>query len=64
MTENVEKIRELIRKDRRWTIHSSQAPLGSVMEFARRSEERSWTCATLLHSLFPDSWQMIKSSGV
>jgi hypothetical protein len=27
---------------------SSQTPLGSVMEFARRSEQKNWTCATLL----------------
>jgi hypothetical protein len=36
-TENVEKIRELIHEDRRRTNHSSQTPLGSVMEFATRS---------------------------
>jgi hypothetical protein len=35
-TENFEKIRDLIHKDRRWTIHE-QTLLGSVMEFARRS---------------------------
>jgi hypothetical protein len=27
---------------------SSQTPFGSVMEFARRSEQKSWTLAALL----------------
>jgi hypothetical protein len=36
-TENVEKFRELIYKDRHQTIHKLKTPLGSVMEFARRS---------------------------
>jgi hypothetical protein len=31
------KNQELIHEDRRWTIHEQQTPLGSVMEFARRS---------------------------
>jgi hypothetical protein len=32
---------------------SSQTLLGSVMEFARRSLQKIWTCATLPRSLFP-----------
>jgi hypothetical protein len=37
MTENVEKIWELIKKTIAEQSMSSQTPLGSVMEFARRS---------------------------
>jgi hypothetical protein len=36
-TENVEKIWELIHEDVAEQSMSSQAPLGSVMEFAKRS---------------------------
>jgi hypothetical protein len=42
---------------------SSQTPFGSVMEFASRSWQKIWTCATLLQSLFPDSLQINKNSG-
>jgi hypothetical protein len=37
MTENAEKIWELIHEDRPEQSMSSQTPLGSIMEFARRS---------------------------
>jgi hypothetical protein len=42
---------------------NSQTPLGSVMEFARRSEQKIWMCAAFSCNLFPSSWQMIKSSS-
>jgi hypothetical protein len=42
---------------------SLQTPLGPVMEFARRSQQKIWTWPALPWSLFPSSQQMIKSSA-
>jgi hypothetical protein len=41
MIENVGKILELIHKDHHQTIQSSQTLLGSVMEFAKRSQQKT-----------------------
>jgi hypothetical protein len=47
MTKHQQNDRKSIKTDAEKSM-SSQTPLGSVMEFARRSEQKNWTWAALL----------------
>jgi hypothetical protein len=62
MTENVEKFWELIHEDHCWTIHELADIVGISYGVCQEILTENLTCAALPQSLFPDSWQMIKSS--
>jgi hypothetical protein len=62
MTENVEKILEFIHEDRCRTIHELADTVG--ISYRVYQEILTENLNMRHRSLFPDSWQMIKSSGM